>query len=75
MRSGEHGGNQIVADDTPSKLQVQVASDHQQSRLVVGYRPAPHSRRHRRSSTYSPYPCWPAMPPSLSDMRKTPQEC
>ncbi|MFP3502601.1 type VI secretion system Vgr family protein [Burkholderia sp. SIMBA_062] len=29
--------NQIVADDTPGKLQVQIASDHQQSRLVVGY--------------------------------------
>jgi len=29
--------NHIVADDTPGKLQVQVASDHGQSRLVLGY--------------------------------------
>ncbi|KVD12615.1 type VI secretion system Vgr family protein [Burkholderia ubonensis] len=29
--------NQVVADDTPGKLQVQVSSDHEQSRLVVGY--------------------------------------
>jgi type VI secretion system secreted protein VgrG len=29
--------NQIVADDTPGKLQVQVSSDHAQSRLIVGY--------------------------------------
>lgn len=30
-------GNQVVADDTPGKLQVQVASDYAQSRLVLGY--------------------------------------
>jgi len=29
--------NQIVADDTPGKLQVQVSSDHAASRLVLGY--------------------------------------
>ncbi|MFM0630881.1 type VI secretion system Vgr family protein [Paraburkholderia xenovorans] len=29
--------NQIVADDTPGKLQVQVSSDYAQSRLIVGY--------------------------------------
>lgn len=29
--------NQIVTDDTPGKLQVQVSSDHAQSRLVLGY--------------------------------------
>jgi type VI secretion system secreted protein VgrG len=29
--------NQIVADDTPGKLQVQVSSDHAQSRLVLGH--------------------------------------
>ncbi|KWZ31246.1 type VI secretion protein ImpA [Burkholderia anthina] len=29
--------NQVVADDTPGKLQVQVSSDYEQSRLVVGY--------------------------------------
>jgi type VI secretion system secreted protein VgrG len=29
--------NQVVADDTPGQLQVQVSSDHAQSRLVVGY--------------------------------------
>ncbi|WP_321818356.1 MULTISPECIES: type VI secretion system Vgr family protein [unclassified Paraburkholderia] len=29
--------NQVVADDTPGKQQVQVSSDHAQSRLVVGY--------------------------------------
>lgn len=29
--------NQIVADDTPGKLQMQLSSDHAQSRLVVGY--------------------------------------
>ncbi|MFM0170766.1 type VI secretion system Vgr family protein [Paraburkholderia sediminicola] len=29
--------NQIVADDTPGKLQVQVSSDYAQSRLVLGY--------------------------------------
>ncbi|MFM0243267.1 type VI secretion system Vgr family protein [Paraburkholderia phytofirmans] len=28
--------NSVVTDDTPGKLQVQVASDHAQSRLVVG---------------------------------------
>lgn len=40
LRSRDLGGaqaNQIVADDTPGKLQVQVSSDHAQSRLVVGY--------------------------------------
>ncbi|SPB15133.1 ImpA family type VI secretion-associated protein [Caballeronia novacaledonica] len=29
--------NQMVMDDTPGKLQVQVASDHANSRLVLGY--------------------------------------
>ncbi|WP_239468958.1 MULTISPECIES: type VI secretion system Vgr family protein [unclassified Burkholderia] len=29
--------NQVVADDTPGKLQVQVSSDYEHSRLVVGY--------------------------------------
>ncbi|WP_434112965.1 type VI secretion system Vgr family protein [Paraburkholderia caffeinilytica] len=29
--------NSLVADDTPGKLQVQVTSDHAQSRLVLGY--------------------------------------
>ena len=29
--------NQIVTDDTPGKLQVQVSSDHAQSRLVLGH--------------------------------------
>ncbi|VWC59343.1 type VI secretion protein ImpA [Burkholderia lata] len=29
--------NQVVVDDTPGKLQVQVASDYAQSRLVLGY--------------------------------------
>ncbi|GJH07360.1 type VI secretion system tip protein VgrG [Caballeronia novacaledonica] len=29
--------NQVVMDDTPGKLQVQVASDHANSRLVLGY--------------------------------------
>ncbi|RKR42820.1 type VI secretion system tip protein TssI/VgrG [Paraburkholderia sp. BL17N1] len=29
--------NSVVTDDTPGKLQVQVASDHAQSRLVLGY--------------------------------------
>ncbi|MEP9329077.1 type VI secretion system Vgr family protein, partial [Paraburkholderia phymatum] len=28
--------NSVVTDDTPGKLQVQVASDHAQSRLVLG---------------------------------------
>ncbi len=40
LRSRELGGaqaNQVVADDTPGKLQVQVSSDLAQSRLVVGY--------------------------------------
>jgi len=32
---GEH--NQVVTDDTPGKLQVQVTSDHAQSRLVLGF--------------------------------------
>ncbi|WP_250474465.1 type VI secretion system Vgr family protein [Caballeronia sp. GAFFF1] len=39
-RSQELNGasaNSIVTDDTPGKLQVQVASDHAQSRLVLGY--------------------------------------
>ncbi|NYH20786.1 type VI secretion system Vgr family protein [Paraburkholderia bryophila] len=31
------GATHVVADDTPGKLQVQVSSDHEQSRLVVGY--------------------------------------
>ncbi|RQT17228.1 type VI secretion system Vgr family protein [Burkholderia contaminans] len=29
--------NQVVVDDTPNQLQVQVTSDHAQSRLVLGY--------------------------------------
>ncbi|CAB3774224.1 hypothetical protein LMG30113_07523 [Burkholderia paludis] len=29
--------NQVVVDDTPNKLQVQVTSDHAKSRLVLGY--------------------------------------
>lgn len=29
--------NQVVVDDTPGKLQVQIASDYAQSRLVLGY--------------------------------------
>lgn len=29
--------NHVLTDDTPGKLQVQVASDHAQSRLVLGY--------------------------------------
>jgi len=29
--------NSVVTDDTPGKLQVQVTSDHAQSRLVLGY--------------------------------------
>lgn len=29
--------NSVVTDDTPGQLQVQVASDHAQSRLVLGY--------------------------------------
>ncbi|MEM5285671.1 type VI secretion system Vgr family protein [Paraburkholderia sabiae] len=29
--------NSVLTDDTPGKLQVQVASDHAQSRLVLGY--------------------------------------
>ncbi|MBP0588343.1 type VI secretion system tip protein VgrG [Paraburkholderia sp. LEh10] len=29
--------NHVLTDDTPGKLQVQVASDHTQSRLVLGY--------------------------------------
>lgn len=29
--------NQVVVDDTPGQLQVQVTSDHAQSRLVLGY--------------------------------------
>ncbi|WP_185734425.1 type VI secretion system Vgr family protein [Burkholderia sp. Bp9031] len=29
--------NQVVVDDTPDKLQVQLTSDHAQSRLVLGY--------------------------------------
>lgn len=40
LRSRDLGGvqaNQVVADDTPGRLQVQVSSDHEQSRLVVGY--------------------------------------
>ncbi|SPV17731.1 Rhs element Vgr protein [Burkholderia cepacia] len=40
LRSRDLAGtmaNHIVADDTPGKLQVQVASDHERSRLVVGY--------------------------------------
>ncbi|EDZ98584.1 type VI secretion system Vgr family protein [Burkholderia sp. H160] len=37
-RSLENGqSNHVVADDTPGQLQVQVASDHAQSRLVLGY--------------------------------------
>jgi len=39
-RTREHNGarsNSIVADDTKGQLQVQVASDHAQSRLVLGY--------------------------------------
>ncbi len=39
-RSGSLAGgasNQVVTDDTPGQLQVQVASDHGQSRLVLGY--------------------------------------
>ncbi|WP_071754680.1 type VI secretion system Vgr family protein [Burkholderia ubonensis] len=40
LRSRELEGtraNQVVADDTPGKLQVQMTSDHAQSRLVLGY--------------------------------------
>ena len=40
LRSRELAGsqeNRVVADDTNGKLQVQVSSDHAQSRLVVGY--------------------------------------
>lgn len=40
MRSRDLEGmqaNQVVADDTPGKLQVQVSSDHAASRLVLGY--------------------------------------
>jgi type VI secretion system secreted protein VgrG len=40
MRSRDLEGaqaNHFVADDTPGKLQAQVSSDHEQSRLVVGY--------------------------------------
>ncbi|BCF92386.1 type VI secretion system Vgr family protein [Paraburkholderia largidicola] len=29
--------NHVLTDDTPGKLQVQIASDHAQSRLVLGY--------------------------------------
>ncbi|SIT50601.1 Rhs element Vgr protein [Paraburkholderia piptadeniae] len=39
-RSQELGGesaNSVMTDDTPGKLQVQVASDHAQSRLVLGH--------------------------------------
>ncbi|MPW17181.1 type VI secretion system tip protein VgrG [Paraburkholderia sp. CNPSo 3157] len=35
LKGREH--NQVVTDDTPGKLQVQVTSDHDQSRLVLGY--------------------------------------
>ncbi|WP_321955138.1 type VI secretion system Vgr family protein [Paraburkholderia bannensis] len=40
MRSRDLNGtqaNQIVADDTPGKLQVQLSSDYAQSRFVLGY--------------------------------------
>ncbi len=32
-----HSANSVVTDDTPGQLQVQVASDHAQSRLVLGF--------------------------------------
>ncbi|WP_321813911.1 MULTISPECIES: type VI secretion system Vgr family protein [unclassified Paraburkholderia] len=40
MRSRDLAGaqaNHFVPDDTPGKLQAQVSSDHEESRLVVGY--------------------------------------
>ncbi|MDR6497424.1 type VI secretion system secreted protein VgrG [Burkholderia ambifaria] len=40
--------NQVVADDTPQKLQVQVTSDHAQSRLVLGYNTRIEGRQGRR---------------------------